>query len=100
VHVTQAAPGGAATMSVRAVTDGGHEIDRVDLVRGPRSVIPAAWRLSVPGHVGRAGEQELRDARCRGRDQADRDGHGAERHSEVHHMYIYAAAIQVPRPIR
>jgi hypothetical protein len=28
------------------------EIDRVDLVRGPRPVVPAAWRLSVPGHVG------------------------------------------------
>ncbi len=38
-------------MSVRAVTDGGREIDRVDLVRGPRPVTPA-WRLSVPGHVG------------------------------------------------
>ena len=51
VHVTPAAPGGTATMSVRAVTDGGREIDRVDLVRGPRPVTPA-WRLSVPGHVG------------------------------------------------
>jgi hypothetical protein len=36
---------------VPAVTDGGQEIDRVDLVRGRRPVTPA-WRLSVPGHVG------------------------------------------------
>jgi len=42
----------------------------------------------------------LRNAQERGRDQADCDGHGAEHHSEVHHMYICAAAIQVRRPIR
>ena len=50
---------------------------------------------------GRASwEQELRAAQERGRDQADCDGHGAEHRSEVHHMYIYAAAIQVRHPIR
>lgn len=56
VHVTPAPRGGTATMSVRAITDGGQEIDRVDLTRGPRTAAPAAWRphpsgLSVPGHV-------------------------------------------------
>jgi Calcineurin-like phosphoesterase len=51
VHVTPAPPGGTATMSVRAVTDTGREIDRVDLVRAPRVATPAAWGLSVPGHV-------------------------------------------------
>ena len=49
-----------ATMSVRAVTDGGHEIDRVDLVRAPPPAralaTPSSWTrrasgLSVPGHV-------------------------------------------------
>jgi len=58
VHVTPAAPGGRATMSVRAVSDLGTEIDRVDLVRqvpaGAPAPAPAAWRthrsgLSVPG---------------------------------------------------
>lgn len=39
-------------MSVRAVADGGEEIDGIDLVRGPRPVTPAAWRLSVLGDVG------------------------------------------------
>jgi hypothetical protein len=45
-------------MSVRAVTDNGTEIDRVDLVRGPRlpTATPTAWTrhrsgLSVPGDV-------------------------------------------------
>ena len=57
VHVTPAPPGGTATMSVRAVSDTGQEIDRVDLVRAPRAATPTAWRLhgsglSVPGHVG------------------------------------------------
>ena len=60
VQVTPAPPGGRATMSVRAVTDGGAEIDRVDLVRATPPVralgTPAAWKtrgsgLSVPGHV-------------------------------------------------
>jgi len=60
VHVTPAPPGGRATMSVRAVTDGGAEIDRVDLVRATPPVralgTPAAWNtrrsaLSVPGHI-------------------------------------------------
>ena len=64
VHVTPAAPGGKATMSVRAITDRGAEIDRVDLVRtsggGPGVAptnTPSAWRthlptgLSVPGSV-------------------------------------------------
>ena len=57
VHVTPAPPGGTATMSVRAVSDTGREIDRVDLLCAPRAATPAAWRLhgsglSVPGHVG------------------------------------------------
>ena len=64
VHVTPAPPGGTATMSVRAITDRGTEIDRVDLVRtaGPRRPAPGAtpsswWSrrpsgLSVPGDVG------------------------------------------------
>jgi hypothetical protein len=60
VHVNPAQPGGRATMSVRAVTDAGAEIDRVDLVRATPPVralgAPAAWKsrtsgLSVPGHV-------------------------------------------------
>jgi len=51
-------------MSVRAITDRGTEIDRVDLVRkvGGRpaaapTITPSAWRthlttgLSVPGHL-------------------------------------------------
>jgi hypothetical protein len=33
----------------------------------------------------------LRDAQHRGRDQADRDGHCAKRHTEEHHTYIYPA---------
>jgi hypothetical protein len=52
------------------------------------------------GFGGRSQSQELRDAQDRGRDQADCESHGAEHHSEVHHMYIYAAAIQVRHPIR
>jgi calcineurin-like phosphoesterase family protein len=59
VHVTPAPPGGRATMSVRAVTDGGVEIDRVDLVRTTPSaralVRPSSWTHrwpSVPGDVG------------------------------------------------
>jgi hypothetical protein len=64
VHVTPAPAGGTATMSVRAITDRGTEIDRVDLVRtvrgGPAAApttTPSAWRthlptgLSVPGHL-------------------------------------------------
>ena len=61
VHVTPAPAGGTATMSVRAVTDRGTEIDRVDLVRtaGPRApaTVPASrWThrpggLSVPADI-------------------------------------------------
>ena len=64
VHVTPAPPGGRATMSVRAITDRGTEIDRVDLVRtvgAARAVAattaPSSWRthlptgLSVPGDL-------------------------------------------------
>jgi hypothetical protein len=65
VHVTPASPGGTATMSVRATTDLGAEIDRVDLVHTtgagrvdvPPNGTPSSWRthigsgLSVPGHV-------------------------------------------------
>jgi hypothetical protein len=56
VHVTPGSAGGTATMSVRAVTDAGQEIDRVDLVRTVKAA-PAAWRthssgLSVPGLIG------------------------------------------------
>jgi hypothetical protein len=66
VHVTPAPPpGGDARMTVRAVTDRGTEIDRVDIVRssgGARPVTastatPSSWRvhgptgLSVPGQL-------------------------------------------------
>ncbi len=64
VHVTPAAPGSRATMSVRAVTDRGTEIDRVDITRTAGSVtIPpstgtaSSWHihpstgLSVPGYA-------------------------------------------------
>jgi Calcineurin-like phosphoesterase len=62
VHVTPAAPGGTATMSVRAITDAGSEIDRVDLVRRAPAdrpsgaPTPSVWHhrasgLSVPGHI-------------------------------------------------
>jgi Calcineurin-like phosphoesterase len=62
VHVTPAAPGATTTMSVRAVTDRGSEIDRVDITRTAGSTTrptpaesPSAWQthrptgLSVPG---------------------------------------------------
>jgi hypothetical protein len=66
VHVTPAAPGGTATMSVRAVSDLGAEIDRVDIARtvkrsGHRAQAPqepAGWTtdartgLSVPASAG------------------------------------------------
>ncbi|SDF14509.1 metallophosphoesterase [Pseudonocardia oroxyli] len=39
VEVTPGTPGGTATMAVHAVTDGGEEIDRVDLARP----VPALW---------------------------------------------------------
>ena len=64
VHVTPAAPGGTATMSVRAVTETGAEIDRVDLVRRvgkigpvPPAATASSWRthhptgLAVPGYA-------------------------------------------------
>jgi hypothetical protein len=65
VHVTPAAPGGTATMSVRAISDLGAEIDRVDLARtvkrsGHRAQAPqqpASWTtdvrtgLSVPANA-------------------------------------------------
>ena len=63
VHVTPAAAGGTASMSVRAITDRGTEIDRVDIVRtvgGARpapGATPSSWRthlptgLSVPGRL-------------------------------------------------
>ena len=63
VHVTPAATGGTASMSVRAITDRGTEIDRVDIVRtvgGARpapTATPSSWHthlptgLSVPGRI-------------------------------------------------
>ncbi len=53
VRVTPAPPGGRAIMNVRAVTDAGVEIDRVDLVRAAPAARALAWSgLSVPGQVG------------------------------------------------
>jgi hypothetical protein len=65
VHVTPAQAGQTTTMSVRAVTDSGTEIDRVDLnrtagrtqVQSTPTATPSSWQthgrtgLSVPGHV-------------------------------------------------
>ncbi|ODU03685.1 MAG: hypothetical protein ABS81_13410 [Pseudonocardia sp. SCN 72-86] len=65
VQVTPAPADQKATMSVRAISDQGVEIDRVDLVRTagatspavPTTTAPASWRthlrtgLSVPGYV-------------------------------------------------
>ncbi len=68
VHVTPAPAGQTTTMSVRAVTDSGTEIDRVEITRTAGrtqppttpSVAPSSWRthlptgLSVPGNGARA----------------------------------------------
>ena len=69
VHVTPAAAGGTATMSVRAITDRGTEIDRVDLVR----TVGGSARRGADGHARRPGAPTCRPGcPCRGTSPCER----------------------------